>query len=292
MKTSKILLLLTIIVVIFSGCDLLMSDANAVEADKNYLTIGYSVPDNADHVTKNLKLDAKGVNGSSIGWQSSNPNVIDIHGAVTRPADADSTVTMTATISKGSALATKAFIVTVKASSQVTFQIGDTGPAGGLIFYIDEDNDFDWTYLEAAPAGWDGAEDPQFVWGGYGIEVSITEEGIGKGKNNTEIIVTTIGEGSYAAKACDDYTVTVDGITFTDWYLPSEEELSEMYNNLHQDEMVGGFGPYSYWSSSQDSFDSENNAMRISFSSDPSDGGNIGISSKNTTLRVRPIRSF
>ena len=31
------------------------------------------------------------------------------------------------------------------------FEIGDVGPAGGLIFYIDEAEEFEWTFLEAAP---------------------------------------------------------------------------------------------------------------------------------------------
>jgi len=31
------------------------------------------------------------------------------------------------------------------------YNVGDTGPAGGFIFYVDEDNDHGWTYLEAAP---------------------------------------------------------------------------------------------------------------------------------------------
>ena len=289
MKTSKILLLLTIIVVIFSGCDLLLSDANAVESDKNNLTIGYSVPDNADHVTKNLKLDTKGVNGSSIGWQSSNPNVIDIHGAVTRPTDTDSLVTLTATISKGSALATKAFIITVKASSQVTYQIGDPGPAGGLIFYIDEDDDFDWTYLEAAPAGWYGAEDPEFVWGGYGVAVETNEE-IGTGKANTANIFATYGENEpyegktdYAAKICSN--LTFGG--YDDWFLPSHDELIEMYQVLHL-EGKGEFFDSSetyYWSSSQTAVTEGAWTQRFDLDQQMS-------RSKDSEEKVRPIRSF
>ncbi len=37
-------------------------------------------------------------------------------------------------------------------SSEATYAIGDTGPAGGLIFYIDEAGEYDWTYLEVASA--------------------------------------------------------------------------------------------------------------------------------------------
>ena len=31
------------------------------------------------------------------------------------------------------------------------YQVGDVGPAGGWIFYVDSLNEFDWDYLEVAP---------------------------------------------------------------------------------------------------------------------------------------------
>ncbi|MFP4211116.1 MAG: hypothetical protein ACLFR8_07730, partial [Alkalispirochaeta sp.] len=34
-------------------------------------------------------------------------------------------------------------------SDDVTYAIGDEGPAGGRIFYIDETDKHDWTYIEA-----------------------------------------------------------------------------------------------------------------------------------------------
>ena len=32
------------------------------------------------------------------------------------------------------------------------YALRDTGPAGGLIFYVDEADEFSWDYLEAAPS--------------------------------------------------------------------------------------------------------------------------------------------
>jgi hypothetical protein len=37
-----------------------------------------------------------------------------------------------------------------KEESKVVYKIGDTGPAKGIIFYIDEDDLYSWTYLESS----------------------------------------------------------------------------------------------------------------------------------------------
>ncbi|MEE1130386.1 MAG: Ig-like domain-containing protein, partial [Caryophanon sp.] len=67
-------------------------------------------------VTANMTLPKTGTYSTSIAWKSSNEQLITSSGIVTRPAT-DTTVTLTATISKGSATETKAFQVTVKAQT-------------------------------------------------------------------------------------------------------------------------------------------------------------------------------
>ena len=70
------------------------------------------------------------------------------------------------------------------------------------------------------------------------------------GKTNTAAIVSVIGTNggvAYAAKVCD--TLTLGG--FTDWYLPSKDELNAIYLNQAS---VGGFSPGSYWSSTESDF--------------------------------------
>ena len=84
--------------------------------------------------------------------------------------------------------------------AEKVYEIGDSGPAGGKIFYIDADDNFDWTYLEAAPPGWDTEDsdensettvDPRFLWGGYGTLCSsltipaVTSLDLGTGEVNT-----------------------------------------------------------------------------------------------------------
>ena len=91
------------------------SDALAVAADKNSLRIGYADGDSASGVTRNINLPVTSDNNATISWSSSNDSVISANGMVTRPSHdaSDVTVTLTATITKGTASDTKSFTVKV-----------------------------------------------------------------------------------------------------------------------------------------------------------------------------------
>lgn len=54
---------------------------------------------------------------------------------------------------------------------------------------------------------------------------------IGKGQANTTFIVNNCGGAGIAAKICDNYSVTVGGTTYDDWFLPSKDELALMHQN-------------------------------------------------------------
>jgi len=139
-----------------------------------------------------------------------------------------------------------------KSGEAKTYKIGDIGPAGGIIFYdrgpdSNADGKTDsWRYLEAAPA------ETEFTaeWGSYNTNISGTGPTIGSGKGNTQIIVErlrVLGESKCAAQLC----VKLSYKGFTDWFLPSKDELDLMYKNLKQ-KNLGKFGTeISYWSSSQ-----------------------------------------
>jgi hypothetical protein len=145
--------------------------------------------------------------------------------------------------------------------------IGDTGPAGGTVFYDKGSYSDGWRYLEATPDLSEFYEDSDFYatnWFPYTSShvhdpISGTDTAIGSGKQNTEIIVayfSSVGESGMdqggrkaAAKLCAD----LDYGGKTDWFLPSKDELNQMYLNLK------GYHPIrsnSFWSSSQ--ADSEN----------------------------------
>jgi arabinan endo-1,5-alpha-L-arabinosidase len=85
------------------------TDAQVATAVYNELTLG-----NTAAVTGNMTLPTTATRGTSISWASSNPAVISNSGSVTTPATGQVTVTLTATIKKGSATVQKAFSVTVR----------------------------------------------------------------------------------------------------------------------------------------------------------------------------------
>jgi hypothetical protein len=115
-------------------------------------------------------------------------------------------------------------------------------------------------------------------------------DGVGAGKgNNTMIILNqSYGDGNtYAARVCNEYTVTVNGVTYGDWYLPSKDELNLLYL---QKAVVGNFavGPGAYyWSST------EGQTLRAYLQY--FDGAQTGTQSqgdKSYALYVRAIRAF
>jgi len=132
---------------------------------------------------------------------------------------------------------------TTAAPAAASYKIGDTGPAGGIIFF-DKGNTRDgWRYLEAAPAN---TEKTCIMSGG--IMVSSKEQRVGFGKENTKSIMKYFeengGEVNTSAWICDN--LVLNG--FDDWYLPSSDELMYIYSNLYSN----GFGNFKrdkYWSS-------------------------------------------
>ena len=121
----------------------------------------------------------------------------------------------------------------------VVYFVGDTGPAGGIIFYYKGSYSDGWRYLEAAPS-----DQGRVEWGGYQTSVGGTGTAIGSGKSNTEKIVNKLGSGNYAARLCYDFELG----GYDDWFLPSKDELNELYK---QKDTVGDFASSYYWSSSE-----------------------------------------
>jgi hypothetical protein len=170
------------------------------------------------------------------------------------------------------------------------YNIGETGPAGGLIFYVNLDYKADgWRYLEAAPSNQSEGE----LWDYYrekDVATGATAIVVGTGKANTQTIVKALGSGtikvndqevaiSYAAKLCDD--LTLNG--YSDWFLPSKDELNLMYVNL-KESSLGGFVSDTCWSSSEDEV---YNAWNQYFGS-----GEQYSAAQRKNAMVRAVRSF
>lgn len=171
--------------------------------------------------------------------------------------------------------------------------VGDIGAGGGVVFYVSGEP-FDCldgkqcTVLQAAPAGWYGTDaDPEVPWcqvdqPGYAMPLDL-DPAIGAGWLNTVTINEECGPESAAGLA-----LAYRGAGLDDWYLPSVDELTALYQARS---MVGGMDddPLSYyWASGQDpSLDAVNAAVKFF-----DDEGMPGATFKDLTGRLRPIRAF
>lgn len=152
---------------------------------------------------------------------------------------------------------------TLYAQWYIDYDIGDIGPAGGLIFYkkTDETDDFiypEWMYLEAAQPDW--GEWSGVQWAPQTPAVPGTLEAQGAGTDNTSLIVQAfIWEGDLAAHLCGNLSQA----GYSDWFLPSWLELRSMFLNLHR-AGLGGFENYTlYWSSTEAGSPNTSEAMYL-----------------------------
>ena len=168
--------------------------------------------------------------------------------------------------------------------SCVIINIGDTYQ-GGIVFYLDGNGGG----IVSAPTDFDTV----YFWGCSGSEI-LGADGItiGTGYQNTidiEAGCTTVGT---AADICAN--LTLGG--YNDWFLPSKDELNEMWKNLADSDgdgtntgpsdpnNLGNFANLVYWSSSETDNDE---AWGQIF-----DLGTQDYGDKVTTVYVRAVRSF
>ena len=116
-----------------------------------------------------------------------------------------------------------------------------------MVFYAAPEPQPWGQFLEAAPSGWDdGVQDPRVAWCGSSEPGSLLEfptgTSIGTGAENTAVIVKNCGPDSAGGRAA-----RYRGGGKTDWFLPSKDELNQMYAHPS---MVGELARGGYWSSS------------------------------------------
>jgi len=178
--------------------------------------------------------------------------------------------------------------------STATYKIGDTGPAGGLIFYDKGNSIGGWRYLEAAPADLgpnkfiteDPGSLPKNLFELWEKTDGDKGRGVGKGKYNTEFlmgIAQARGGFNWAIRLCTEYELN----GYNDWFMPSRDELNFMYGNLHL-KGLGRFRLEPYWSSTgwQDTWGSYS-AWYINF-----EDGTAAYQNASQPRRFRPIRQF
>ena len=171
---------------------------------------------------------------------------------------------------------------TLPPSQPTTYKVGDTGPAGGIIFYDKGNNSDDWQYLEAA-----SRDAGSVVWGTKGHNVGKTGIEIGTGKQNTQIIINYMmekGENHPAVQVCRQYNQG----GYSDWFLPSKSELNLMYWNLKQ-QGKGNMASEWFWSSSQEG---NYSAWTQRFNDGSQSSSQTFAGNKNDKYLVRAVRQF
>ena len=117
---------------------------------------------------------------------------------------------------------------------------------------------------------------------------------IGAGRSNTNLIIASNTESSptdYAALICSNYSVVSNGVTYSDWFLPSKDEMLKLYQNKN---LIGGLFYDSnnassksnwYWTSSGDVF--QDRATDVN-----SSNANNSRSFRGSLLSVRAVMYF
>ena len=180
-----------------------------------------------------------------------------------------------------------------------TCVVGDTGPGGGKVFYVSVGGfscgitrTATCHYLELAPLSWNSGTDPLRTWAqstpvDYTSTTLLLNQSIGYGAQNTKAIIDqgNSNTATSAAAMAASYSVVVNGTTVNDWFLPSENELVEVWNQR----TVIGFSASgnNYWSSSSVA---QTNGRYFIFGG--VSAGNPSGLPKGSSLYVRPARAF
>ena len=171
--------------------------------------------------------------------------------------------TFTVTFTSPVALASAVFKITVEsgAHTRIAYNVGDTGPGGGIVFYVattpfacGPTSATICTYLEAAPTSGSNAwTDSTYIWSDdtYG-RTGATATAIGSGYANTSTIISR--EGGRTNSAAFVSRAYRGPNNLSDWYLPSYDELGALYSERVRVGVRYSANGDNYWTSSDEAY--------------------------------------
>ena len=111
------------------------------------------------------------------------------------------------------------FSFTTAAMPPIPNQVGDTGPAGGFVFYSDgQGGGLEMLNISI-----------QNSWGCQSPSLPGCVSSLGAGAANTQLILNACPSNNSAPAYCDQFSYG----GYDDWYLPSFSEMLAIYQNLH-----------------------------------------------------------
>ena len=259
-------------------------------------TIGTAVAGNAQATVPFTAPSSNG--GSDITSYTATSSPEGITGTISQSGSGDITVTgltngtsYTFTVTATNAIGTSVASV---ASNSVT-PVSSIGNfyQGGVVFYIFQSGDTG--YIDGETHGLIAAVADQSTglrwYNGSYISTWAKGTAVGTGSANTDDIITEQGdtETSYAAGLARAYT----GGGYSDWFLPSKDELNKMYTNkatintTATSNSGSEFSTNSYWSSTEYASAPTSRAWTQGFTN-----GDLERPYKTNTYYVRAIRAF
>lgn len=175
------------------------TDEQAVAADQAALAIGFNGSDTITSVTQALNLPAKGKYGSVITWISANTAVVSNDGkTVTRPAQSDVKVVLTATLTKNAVTVSKTIEVIVKAKLNDQQSVATDKAALAIGFTASNKADFVTSPLTLPATGTNGS---QITWVSSAPAIisndgkTVNRPAIGQGDASVTLIATLSSNG-------------------------------------------------------------------------------------------------
>jgi hypothetical protein len=260
---------------------------------------------------KSLQLNAYGLSGSSLATFSitigSDGSFTSEDGDLSNEGVQGAASYVTFTFSSPTLAATSVYKITIQSEVSTQFiasySVGDTGPGGGTIFYVNNSPEgFDEVgadcspnchYLEWAPTSWAAndykdyafSDNSNFYGGGTGTT-------LGSGYNNTQLLATAYAPSGWtvAANEVAPYVRAYRGGGFSDWFIPSRDEIYLISNSTQFSS--GGFTHDTYYWSSTANENGPGTSLQLHVMSNPDGNGDPGLQPVYRTFPVRPIRAF